>query len=360
MHHHQLFALARKTVLTAAVLAFPVAGMQAATFELADGSRIEGTLQKVHEGTFFIETAFAGVLEIAQAQVISFSSEEPVMVRTSEGEVYRGPLEAGGAGQVEVQSASGPVAADVALVETVWPEGTLDPREAARRAAAESERRQWSFNVGLDISGSDGNTDEFGSSVMARAKLEGPDDRLEFYGSYAYEQANDQRTKDEQKLGIDYTNFFTPKWGWYVRQELERDTFEGIDFRSTSGAGLNYRFIQEERLQLEGHAGASYRYESYTDAGVEDDSFPGLDMGFDLNWQFADWGKLVSSVNYIPSVNDFGDYLIEHESGIDIPLGTADYWTVRLGLSNDYNSRVGEGREKLDTEYFIRLMLSWD
>jgi putative salt-induced outer membrane protein YdiY len=157
-----------------------------------------------------------------------------------------------------------------------------------------------------------------------------------------------------------YTNFFTEKLGWFIRQELERDTFEGIDFRSTTAAGLTYRFIKEERLSLEGSAGLSYRYDDYSDPGLDSDGYPGLDFGLNLDWQFADWGRLVTAVSYIPSLDDFGDYLIEHESGIDVPLGTSDNWVMRFGLRNQYNSAPSGGREKLDTTYFARMILSWD
>jgi putative salt-induced outer membrane protein YdiY len=334
--------------------------LSGATLGLEDGSRIEGELIKIHDGTVYFETAFAGVLEIPQEQVISLTSEEVLNLRTTGGEVFRGPVSGEADGQVAIDSQAGPVEADLGQLTSAWRPGSEDPVVVAREAALESQLRKWSYTAGVDISGSDGNTDEFGSSITAQAKLEGPQDRLLIYGSYAYEEANGVRSKDEQKGGVNYTSFFSEKMGWYLRQELERDTFEGVDFRSTTGAGLSYRFIKEDRLSLEGNAGVSYRYEDYIDDALDSDGFPGLDFGLDLDWQFADWGKLVSSLNYIPSVDDFGDYLIEHESGIDIPLGTSDAWVMRFGLSNDYNSNPGGGREKLDTSYFARLILNWD
>ncbi len=34
-------------------------------------------------------------------------------------------------------------------------------------------------------------------------------------------------------------------------------------------------------------------------------------------------------------------------------------WKIRFGVSNDYNSRPGEGFKKLDTSYFTRMVLDW-
>jgi hypothetical protein len=93
---------------------------------------------------------------------------------------------------------------------------------------------------------------------------------------------------------------------------------------------------------------------------VESDGYPGLDFSLNLGWQFAEWGKLVSFLSYTPSFDDFGQYLLEHESGVDVPLGTSDKWVMRFGMSNKYNSEPSGGREKLDTSYFARLILVWD
>ncbi|MGC9451802.1 MAG: DUF481 domain-containing protein [Oceanipulchritudo sp.] len=339
-----------------------IAGLQAhgATLTLVDGSRLEGELQKIHQGTFYFKTAFAGVLEIPQEKVQSLQSEAPVSVRTDSGEVFQGPVQPEEGSTVRVASSAGTVRTDISEVASAWKPGEEDPIVAARQAELAGQMRKWTYVAGADISGSDGNTNDFGAGLVAEAKLEGPNDRLLIYGSYKYKETEGVRSEDEQKGGLKYTNFFTEKWGWFLREELERDTFEGIDFRSTTAAGLSYRFIKQERLSLEGSAGLSYRYESYLDDDLEDDGFPGLDFGLDLNWQFADWGRLVTSLSYIPSIDDFGDYLIEHESGIDFPLGTSDKWVMRLGLENQYNSNPGGDREKLDTKYFARLLLTWE
>lgn len=342
-----------------AALAGMLGNAQAATLELTDGSTLQGDLVKIHEGVAYFETAFAGTLEIPMEQVADLSSGETVSLRTEGGEVLVGPVESEGEGRLEVASSSGMARTRLDAVETAWAAGERDPQVVAREAAMEEMRRKWSFTVGADITGSDGNTEEFGSALNFKATLESPRDRLQFYGHYTYKETEGVKTDDEQVGGVRYTNFFTERMGWFVREELERDPFEGIEFRSTSAAGLTYRFIKRERLELEGSAGISYRYEDYTDPASDAEDFPGLDFGLDLDWQFADWGSLVSSLKYVPSVDDFGDYLIEHESGVNIPLGASDFWTLRLGLAHDYNSQPDGSRERLDTTYFARLLLNW-
>jgi putative salt-induced outer membrane protein YdiY len=356
----KMMTLLKRPLVVAISLGLSLGLAHGATLTLKDGSRIEGSLVKIHEDTVYFETGFAGTLEIPQDKVEGITSGEAIVLRTRSGEVFEGPVSADAGGTLSVASNSGIVQTGVAELASGWKPGGKDPIVAAREAELANQVRQWSYLAGVDITGSNGNTDNFGSAIILEALLEGPKDKLLIYGSYRYKENDGVRAEDEQKGGIRYTSFFSEKWGWFIRQELERDTFEGIDFRSTSAAGLTYRFIKQERLSLEGSGGLSYRYESYSDSTQDSDGFPGLDFGLNLDWQFADWGKLVTKVAYIPSIDDFGDYLIEHESGIDVPLGTADNWVMRLGLSNQYNSTPSGGRENMDTTYFARLILKWD
>jgi hypothetical protein len=84
-------------------------------------------------------------------------------------------------------------------------------------------------------------------ATALKATLEGPNDRLQFYLGWQYAEAEQLvggeeemiRSTDEVIGGVSYTNFFTKEYGWYVREELERDQFENIDFRSTTAAGFH-------------------------------------------------------------------------------------------------------------------------
>ena len=123
------------------------------------------------------------------------------------------------------------------------------------------------------------------------------------------------------------------------------------------GTGLNYRAFHSPEHSLELRSGLGYRHESFNDGTTEQS--PTLDFGLAHDWQFASWGRMTNNLTYTPAINDFGDYLITHDSGIDIPLGFSDHWQLRFGLQNDYKSLPAEGRENLDTSYYSRIQLNW-
>ena len=138
---------------------------QAAKLTLGDGSIIRGDLEKVHEGVVYFKTGFAGLLEIPQDQVVGLDSDSPVMLRTQGGEVFHGPVMGTDGGKVTVASASGPVSAGLSDVASAWKPGERDPIAVAHEAELEGQMRKWSYIASVDISGSDGNTENFGSML---------------------------------------------------------------------------------------------------------------------------------------------------------------------------------------------------
>lgn len=347
-------------------------GVHADEVVTKDGSVLKGKIVKIYDGKVLFKTAFAGEITLPQDQVASFTTDTPVAVRTESGDVAQGPVRATGS-QLQVTTASGTMTTNVGAVKATWPAGEKDPAVAANEAVLQNQLRQWAYEASLDISGKAGNTEKSGMSARVQATLEGPRDRLRMYSSFDYANDGDDTTSRELIGGFSYTNFFTEKWGWYVREELEKDEFEGIDLRSVTAFGGNYRFLNEERLKFEARTGLSYRYESYRiiwadnpdTTPVEDrytpdsEGYLGLDFGFDAYWRFADWGEMKSLWTYTPAFEDFGRFIIQQDTSVNIPLAKSNQWKLGLGVSNTYNSEPEGNKENLDTTYFTRLILNW-
>ncbi len=341
--------------------------------ELSNGSRLVGEIVDIHEGTLRLETDFAGTLELELADVSSFATDEEEAIRFEDGDVVIGIVSSPESGRIVVETERGFIAGETSEVVAAWDPDAIDPEVAEREEALRSQIRKWSYEAAASLTGSMGNSEKGDYSASVQATLEGPEDRLRFYASYDYSQAEDPETgvrstsADEVIGGINYTSFFSERFGWYVREEIERDRFENIRFRSTTAAGMTFRQFNREDHSLEYFAGLSLRHESYgfdlDGDGIEDRtgsaSFPGLDLGLTHYWRFASWGEMNNSITYNPAFEDLAEYRIDHLSSVDIPLGSSDFWKLRVSLSNQYNSRPAAGSEKLDTTYALGLLLNW-
>lgn len=244
----------------------------------------------------------------------------------------------------------------VAKAAEIAPKAVARP-SAVRGKPSAGPVRKWTFEGGFNLAGKAGNSERFDVAINLKAELERMHDRLNLYSRYANGTNRGVEAVDELIVGTRYTNFFFDGAGFFARQELEFDRFEGLGLRSTTAAGLSYQFRNEKALRIEARSGFSYRYESYLDADEED--FPGMDVGVDINWQIWERLRFKGSYTFVPSVENFGDFIFEQDSGVSLPLDTKAFWSLRFGVATQFNSMPEGIREKLDTRYYTQLKVSW-
>lgn len=325
--------------------------------ETTNGGTLTGIIKEINNDTIILSTDYAGDITIQRDKVLGFSSEQSLAVRLKSGTVLIGPVEHDQQGSLAISSSDAQLTTQLTNIAESWLPDQKDPEVVRLEEEHDKTIRKWSYEAGADITGRKGNSDEFGVAINLAAKLVGKDDSLLFYGSLNQAEQQGVDNTDEIIVGSEYTAYTNEPWGWYMRTELERDDFEGIDLRALFGSGLNYRVFNKPEHSLELRSGVGYRHESFTDGTTEQS--PTLDFGLAHNWLFADWGRIKNNLTFAPAITDFGDYLITHDSSLEIPLGLSDYWQLRLGLRHDYKSIPAEGREGLDTSYYSRLQLAW-
>jgi hypothetical protein len=336
----------RQLLLTASVLVLTHPA-RADRIELNDGSIINGKLVSVGAGKFKVVTTFAGGIEIDQAAVKTFASDEPVNVGLAGGSAILGRVEADGAG-IRIGSANGQVTSATSGVVAVWRQGEDSPEVRARS-------RKWAYEAGLAINGRTGGAEKFAGALAFKATLESKQDKLVFVLQAEKAQDNGVETADRQFGGVDYSSFFADKNLWYARTSVEKDTIKALDLRSSSAFGIGRKLIKKDYQDLELRVGLSYLYETYAN-GTKFDS-PGLDLALIHFYQFKN-GKLNNTLTYTPTFKDFGNYRLHHETTYEMPI-TASLWKLKSGITNDYTSMPQPGIERLDTLYFTSLILSW-
>lgn len=315
-----------------------------------DGARLVGTITLIDKGTITLKTSYAGTLKIAQEQVSSFSTEESRVVRLESGTIMAGPVQSSGNGKLKITSEDGVLETSTSKVAASWSPGSEDPKVIRNR-------REWRYDAHLDLAGRDGNTDNFRLGTGLDAKLKGPNDTLAFF--FEYEQAEEEETKTEDRAagGASYESFFSKVLGWYARTELETDAIDQIKFRSTSAGGLSYRLINKDQQDLVLRSGLGYRYTAY-DNDTEDESSPTVDFGLAHRYEYKDFFVMENDLTFVPAIDDFSNYRVVHDSGIEIPIGSSENWKLRMGVMNEYLSEPA-AEEKLDTSYYTRMIYSW-
>jgi putative salt-induced outer membrane protein YdiY len=326
-----------------------VAGrLSADSVDTRTGAHLVGKITKIADGTISLETDYAGTLTIKQSEVTTFATDHPIAVRLASGTRFDGQVSAGPNGALQIAGADGTITTSMAKVAATWTAGAVDP----------ALDRHWTYEASVDIAGKTGNKEQLGTAAEVRAVLKTPQDTLQFYSSYDRQVADHQKAADQLKIGTDYQDNFAGKSSWYARDEGGYDRVKDIDLYNIAAAGFGRDFIKEDKRTLTGRLGLSFRYENYKNPITDDVKTLGLDVAINNDMEFSN-SKLVNRLSYDPSFDDFSNFRLLHESYYQIPLASPA-WKLRVGVSNDYNSKPGPGVKKLDTEYFTRLVLDWE
>ncbi|WP_404424639.1 YdiY family protein [Nibricoccus sp. IMCC34717] len=318
--------------------------------ETKSGARITGKVKSIDGTTIVVATDFAGDIKVKQSEVVSLTTDAPLNIRLASGTTLQGVIKPEGEKAIQITGSDGAVTTSVDKVAATWAPGAKDP-------AVASLERTWAYEAAVDVTGKTGNKEQLGTAFSFRATLATAQDTLQFYSAYDRQITDGTKSADQFKAGVDYANNFSGKYSWYARDEGGFDRVKNIQLFNVAAAGFGYDVIKEANHMLTFRAGLAFRYEGYATTGNEALKSAGLDFGLNHKYVF-DFGTLVNRLTYVPTFEDFSNYRATHESYLELPLAAAD-WKVRLGISNDYNSKPTPGVDKLDTTYFTRLVLNW-
>jgi len=338
------------SLTTAALFAAAATCVSADIVETRNGARLLGKVTAINGTAITLSTDYAGNLTIKQSEVVSLTTDEPRVVRLSGGTVMTGLVTSTAEGKIQVAGEEGVITTSIDKVVASWAPGANDPALAALVP-------KWSYEASADVTGKSGNKEQSGVAVSSRAKRTGATDMLQFYSAYNRQKSFDVVSSDQFKAGFDYSNNFSGRKSWYVREEGGFDRVKDIELYNVAGTGMGYDFIKEPKHLLTGRAGVGFRYEGYKDPSTEDVKSFGFDFGVHHEYIFGS-AKITNDLTYIPAFEDFTIFRAIHESYLEVPL-TGVRWKLRIGVTNDYNSQTGEGVEKLDTTYFTRFVLRW-
>lgn len=329
--------------------------LRADTLMVQDGSQIIGKVLSIENGSVKIETDFAGVLNIAQDQVQSIDMENPIFIEFSGGNTLYGVVSSNDSGTLRVDTKGGEFRSDVQKIQAVWQQGEDSPMVRKHKAELQAKRLKGKYEVMAEIGGTSGNTDSLDVGLGVKAEFKSSEDKLRLYAKYNYSETENEISTDNAKGGIRYERTFYKDYFWYAHNELGQDRTEDLDLYNLAGVGVGYRWIKSEKQNLSIGAGPAYRYESYGDG--TDISAPAAEVNVEYDYLFP-FGKFYSDLQLIESLDDTSDYRINHELGIEFPFQNSDM-KLKAGIGNNYHSKPVRDKERLNTNYFTRLIWSW-
>ena len=318
-----------------------------------DGSVLIGEILGMKDGNLTLKTSFAGKVKIPHPSISSISSPNSFSIRLDDDRVFDGVMVAKEEKKFGLEGLSNVF--EFSRIRHLWVSEENDPLIMVSQKKAEMLLLKWNHSVGFDLSGSSGNTEDFGVGIRLDSSLGNRSREYDLYLAYNYSTKKNSTTVDETKLGAEYDSRFFDELAWYVKTDLENDRLEEIDLRATAALGLKYSWIDNASYKLSLRAGAASRFEKIRSRS-KDFAEPALDFGLEYSHQFKKSISLVSDLTYVPALSNFSDFLLSQDSALVIRPTQSKDWNLRSGVDGTYNTTPALNKEELDFKYYFRVV----
>ena len=142
-----------------------------------------------------------------------------------------------------------------------------------------------------------------------------------------------------------YNRLFNERLYGLGRIEGLHDGVADIDYRLTFSVGAGYYFIKTKETQLSAELGPGYIVQRL---GGRDQQYAMLRLGEKFNQVLSDRSRLWQTAEILPQVDDFNNYIVNFEIGIEADLNSSKKLALRVYLDDTYNNVPAPGRKKND------------
>jgi len=227
--------------------------------------------------------------------------------------------------------------------------GMVHGQEAEASAVETNAPPKWDASASLGFSLTSGNSDTLLITAGAVGKRELENAKLELGIGGSYGENDNVRNVQTLRGWGQYDHNISDRTYWYGRLEGLHDGISDIEYRFTASPGVGYYFLKKEKTKLSGEFGPAFIYER---KGNVNSGYFALRFAERFEHEFNERVRLFQEVEYLPQIDDFGDYLINFALGVESDL--SQKMSLGVTLFDNYVSQPAPGRENND----VRLIAS--
>jgi len=314
------------------------------------GDRRQGTVVSMCKGELLLKQPDAGELSIRWEEVAGLTTDKPVSVYLSDGEILTGKIKAGEDNVLNVVPGDGtpPVALQMSQVKALQ---------------QPMERGGWDFDVNL----SGGISKETGDSTIQKYDMVSDltisklSDIIKLYGEFHRECINEKLTEDRAIGSGSYDLFLDKKWFLFGNATAKTDRVKGLDLWGSVAAGPGYQVWRSKKKNLSVKFGPTYECEKYANpmeflnSGKERDSLaaywaPEFDM-----WFFDGLCQFFHDDDVIYDFQNSENWAVLTHTGIRVPMFR--HFVGSFQFDYQYDNQMPEG--KTHEERSWKFGLAW-
>ena len=213
----------------------------------------------------------------------------------------------------------------------------------APAAPAAEKKPAWETSAAAGLTFTSGNSKTLlaTASIVTLHKWTKNELSLGADGSYGQ---NDSVKNNESVHGFgQYNRLFNERVFGFGRVDALHDAIADVDYRVSLSAGAGNYFIKNKRTTLTGEFGPGVIFQH---KGGENSTYMTLRIAERFEYKLTERAKVWQSLEFLPQVDDFNNYIVNFEVGIETAL--TQKMSLRTWIQDTYQNEPAANREKND------------
>jgi putative salt-induced outer membrane protein YdiY len=334
----------RAKFLTLGVLAICGSVAMGDVVALKGGDRLTGTIVSLADGKLRMKTDSMGDVTIDMAKVMTFSTDEPIVLVFKDGTVVHQKVAAAQDGMVAVQAGGLIAPQNLALADLT---GANPP---------EKPKAKWTGHLTFSATKTTGNSRSTSAGGDTSLERRGEDDRILVNAYYLFAQSKDNSTgvesttADKWFVEVAYNYFVSKKLFVLADVNYMKNRIANLDGRAIGTLGMGYQWVESKPMNFNTNLSLGGMHESYT----HPDRNTGTVVG-QVSWHFD--RALTDSLTFLhdfrinPDLEKFSNYKLETSAELRAAVYKAIFASFKVLI--DYDSNPAAGQQRTDTAYIL-------
>lgn len=202
---------------------------------------------------------------------------------------------------------------------------------------------EWERNVSLGFNQTRGNSDTLLYRVAARGEQVA--DRYEWLIelNWTYGESDKEKNNEFGRFLMEHKRLLGKRWYAEAMLEASYDAVKDLDYRVIVGPALGYFFLRDKTFRLSTEIGPSYVAQKQ---GGESEEFIALRLAENFSYRINKQLRVWQSIEYLPRIDDYEQYLLNSEVGVESAISTA--MSLGITLQHRYDNRPAEDAKRND------------
>jgi putative salt-induced outer membrane protein len=233
------------------------------------------------------------------------------------------------------------IIAAVLISASIFPNTSLGADATPDPAAAKKSAWDKSAALGLTLTSGNSETVLGTASLLASKKDAENEWGLGLDGAYG---KNNHVKSVETLHGFgQYNRLFSDRFYGYMRLDGLHDSIADLEYRGTFSPGVGYYLLKDDAKRFSVEGGPAFIYEKQ---GSVKKGYVSLRIAERFEYKLNDRAKLWESVEVLPQVDNFNNFLMNAELGIETKI--TEQLGLRAVLQDNYDNEPAIGRKKND------------